>query len=73
LVFDRWQVRPTGHSRSSAGIDLGLLHPAAQRIPVDTQLLPDPATSTGHRQLQLIIGQKIIDLPPASSENQTER
>jgi len=33
-----------GNTRPSAGIDLGLLHPAAQRIPIDTQLLTDPAT-----------------------------
>jgi hypothetical protein len=29
-------VGPFRHPRSSAGIDLGLLDPAAQRIPVDT-------------------------------------
>jgi hypothetical protein len=51
----------TRHPRPGAGIDLGLLHPAAQRIPVDTQLLPNPTTRAGHRQLQLIIGQNIID------------
>ena len=50
-----------GDSRSGAGIDLGLLHPAAQRVTVDAQLLTDPATRTSHRQLQLIIGQQIID------------
>src|SRR5215217_2600448 len=47
--------------RSCAGIDLGLLHPAPQRVPVDAQLFPDPTTSAGYRQLQLLIGQKIID------------
>ena len=46
---------------SGAGVDLGLLHPTAQRVPIDAQLLTDPATSPGHRQLQLIIGQQIID------------
>ena len=51
----------TRHSRPGTSIDLGLLHPAAQRIPVNAQLLTDPATRTGHRQLQLIIGQQIID------------
>ncbi len=50
-----------GHPRLSAGIDLGLLHPTAQRVTVDAQLLPDPTTRAGHRQLQLIIDQKIID------------
>jgi hypothetical protein len=33
-----------------ASVDLGLLHPAAQRIPVDTQLLTDPTTRAGHRR-----------------------
>lgn len=45
-----------GRSRSFASVDLGLLHRAAQRTPVDSQLLTDPATSAGHRQLRLIIG-----------------
>ena len=34
---------------------------SAASFPADTQLLTKPATRAGHREMQLIIGQKIID------------
>jgi hypothetical protein len=54
--------RPRGREpRPGPCIDLGLLHPAPQRVTVDAQLLRHPAACTGDRQLQVRISKKILD------------